>query len=709
MIFKNTIKDFRLSGIQRLRETGLILAVLISSFFALSLLTFSPEDPSWSQTSWVGGLVHNSGGYLGAWVADILFSTCGLLAYPMPLLITLGGWGMLYHKSSDDTLEIAALWGARTLGLLMLVSTSCGLAEINFDDFWYFSSGGVVGDVIASLAIPVLNPTGAILVFIFFWGAGLTLLTGISWLTISDISGGMTVGFIVYSVGKLKYYKSKVPVRTDMWNSYAADTSAIEGNVGKRKRRFSVDGLEDNLITNSDNPDLKSILTSSFPSVPQETVPPSHVRREIFPLQQRPDIPKPKELLPTLELLFSPEDTDDYVDRTALERVARELEIKLADYKVEAQVVDIHPGPVITRFDLSLSPGVKVSRISSISVDLARSLSAPAVRVVEVIPGKPYVGLELPNVTRRMVYLSSVIGSRNFESAIAPTTIVLGKNISGEAVVTDLANMPHLLVAGTTGSGKSVGINTMILSMLYKSTPEDVRFIMVDPKVLELSVYEGIPHLLLPVITDMKEASKTLRWCVVEMERRYKLMSSLGHRNISTLNESLKAAREAGRTIYDPLWEGEGNENHPPLLKKLPYIVVIVDEFADLMMVAGKQVEDLVTRLAQRARASGIHLILATQRPSVNVITGLIKASIPTRIAFSVSTKTDSRIILDQGGAESLLGMGDMLYLPSRASHTMRVHGAFASDEEVHAIVNHWKAISTPTETRSRDQEKKIS
>ncbi len=416
-----------------------------------------------------------------------------------------------------------------------------------------------------------------------------------------------------------------------------------------------------------------------------------------FLVQQDVNLPKPAEPLPTLELLFHPEKRETFIDRDALEAIARLVESKLADYKIKADVVDIFPGPVITRFELDLAPGVKVSRISGLSMDLARSLSALAVRVVEVIPGKPYVGLELPNMSRQTVFFSDVVGSPQFQEAKSPTTVVLGQDIAGEAVIADLSKMPHVLVAGTTGSGKSVGVNVMILSMLYKASPEEVRFIMIDPKMLELSIYEGIPHLLSEVVTDMKDASNALRWCVGEMERRYKLMSALGVRNIKGYNDKLKMAAEAGHPIHDPLWKpGDSMDPEAPLLEKLPYIVVVVDEFADLIMVVGKKVEELIARLAQKARAAGVHLILATQRPSVDVITGLIKANIPTRVAFTVSTKTDSRTILDQGGAESLLGMGDMLYLPPGSSHTTRVHGAFASDDDVHAVVNNWKARGKP-------------
>ncbi len=406
---------------------------------------------------------------------------------------------------------------------------------------------------------------------------------------------------------------------------------------------------------------------------------------------------KPTTPLPTLDLLESPPLEEEPVDMFALEQTARLVEARLADYRVKAEVVGISPGPVITRFELDLAPGVKASRISNLSRDLARSLSAVAVRVVEVIPGKPYVGLELPNKHRQTVYLREVLDCAKFRDNPSPLSVVLGKDIAGQPVVADLAKMPHLLVAGTTGSGKSVGVNTMIISMLYKATPEEVRFIMIDPKMLELSVYEGIPHLLTEVVTDMKDAANALRWSVGEMERRYKLMSALGVRNLAGYNEKIEQAAAMGRPIPDPFWKpGDSMDMTPPVLEKLPYIVVLVDEFADLMMAVGKKVEELIARLAQKARAAGIHLVLATQRPSVDVITGLIKANIPTRIAFTVSSKIDSRTILDQGGAESLLGMGDMLYMPPNSSMPVRVHGAFVRDQEVHAVVQDWKARGRP-------------
>jgi len=840
----------RLDGIQRLKECGLILAVLASILLAVALFTFSPADPSWSQTAW-GSDIQNGGGIVGAWVADTLFFVFGSLAYPLPIILTAGAWVVFRKRREDESIDLM-LWGTRLLGLVVLLLTSCGLADINFDDIWYFSSGGVVGDVLTSLALPTLNVLGATLALLFFWGAGFTLLTGISWLSIVEKLGDSSIAGLHWVLNRMRGEKDEIiepqltppsliePIQTqalepadetlDSVESISAVPQETEYESQPTERRFNIHMPKEEPVSRSIAEEEESLSTPLSPApnynydedeeIPprskqlsatieeldmvaresddfaQDDVPSSsesehdrfidqidivdeppvdarqlenvvnaveleddtHIEPTIsnfdvldddedewqppsaqseydiddyededsneieedkdltafqslvsdaqanmagqqnpFLIQKDVNLPKPAEPMPTLELLYHPEKRENFIDRAALEEIARLVEAKLADYKIQAEVVDIFPGPVITRFELDLAPGVKVSRISSLSMDLARSLSAMAVRVVEVIPGKPYVGLELPNMSRQTVYLSDVISSPQFKESKSPTTIVLGQDIAGEAVVADLSKMPHVLVAGTTGSGKSVGVNVMILSMLYKSTPEDVRFIMIDPKMLELSIYEGIPHLLSEVVTDMKDASNALRWCVGEMERRYKLMSVLGVRNIKGFNDKLKMAAEAGHPIHDPLWkEGDSMDTEAPLLEKLPYIVVVVDEFADLMMVVGKKVEELIARLAQKARAAGIHLILATQRPSVDVITGLIKANIPTRVAFTVSTKTDSRTILDQGGAESLLGMGDMLYLPPGSSHTIRVHGAFASDDDVHAVVNNWKARGKP-------------
>ncbi|CAH0540669.1 DNA translocase FtsK [Vibrio marisflavi] len=838
-------RPFRLNGSQRLKECGLILAVLVSMLLFVALITFSPADPSWSQTAW-GMHINNAGGFVGAYVADTLFFTFGVLAYLVPFLLVISSWVYYRKKDSGEPIDFM-LWGTRVLGLVILISTSCGLADINANDIWYFSSGGVIGDVLTNLALPTLNVLGTTLVFLFLWGAGFTLLTGISWLRVVEWLGEKAISALTSLFNRARGEKDELIQPT----SFAAkDDLLIESSKPQEKvveneaieeaqisdplmetksikRKFNIhvpekskqerkepvpnflktgtdavseeftladsdietqrqdlnatieeleraaasqDGLS--VVDNSLNEPIASVHeeVTSEPFAEKESVvvqdtpwnidtdpvdpvidteqfeqvfddfesDEAHQQPVIssfdiddeveekvaenidqdvqafqdmvadakvtakekhnpFLVQKETDLPVPEEPMPTLELLYHPEKRENFIDREALENIARLVEAKLADYKIQAEVVDIFPGPVITRFELDLAPGVKVSRISSLSMDLARSLSAMAVRVVEVIPGKPYVGLELPNMSRQTVYFSDVVGSPQFENASSPTTVVLGQDIAGDAVVADLSKMPHVLVAGTTGSGKSVGVNVMILSMLYKATPEEVRFIMIDPKMLELSVYEGIPHLLSEVVTDMKDASNALRWCVGEMERRYKLMSALGVRNIKGFNDKLKMAAAAGHPIHDPLWkEGDSMDQEAPLLTNLPYIVVIVDEFADLMMVVGKKVEELIARLAQKARAAGIHLILATQRPSVDVITGLIKANIPTRVAFTVSTKTDSRTILDQGGAESLLGMGDMLYLPPGSSHTTRVHGAFASDDDVHAVVNNWKARGKP-------------
>lgn len=477
------------------------------------------------------------------------------------------------------------------------------------------------------------------------------------------------------------------------------------------------DGPSEPLFTPSVMPDVEPVrqqpapAQQSYAPQPQQPAPQAYAQPQqpapqpqeslIHPLLMRNGdsrpLQRPSTPLPSLDLLTPPPSEVEPVDTFALEQMARLVEARLADFRIKADVVNYSPGPVITRFELNLAPGVKAARISNLSRDLARSLSTVAVRVVEVIPGKPYVGLELPNKKRQTVYLREVLDNTKFRDNPSPLTVVLGKDIAGDPVVADLAKMPHLLVAGTTGSGKSVGVNAMILSMLYKAQPEDVRFIMIDPKMLELSVYEGIPHLLTEVVTDMKDAANALRWSVNEMERRYKLMSALGVRNLAGYNEKIAQAMRMGRPIPDPYWKpGDSMDAQHPVLEKLPYIVVLVDEFADLMMTVGKKVEELIARLAQKARAAGIHLVLATQRPSVDVITGLIKANIPTRIAFTVSSKIDSRTILDQGGAESLLGMGDMLYSGPNSTSPVRVHGAFVRDEEVHAVVQDWKARGRP-------------
>ncbi len=1027
-----------LSSGRRLLEALLILVALFAIYLMVSLVSFNPSDPSWSQTAWHEP-IHNLGGSVGAWLADTLLFIFGVMAYAIPPVILGLCWITFRQRDRQDYIDYFAV-GLRLIGVLALVVTTCGLAALNVDDIWYFTSGGVIGSLVSNAMAPWFSSAGGTLTLLCVWAAGITLYTGWSWLTIAEKIGGVVMGVLTFASNRSRHdepwqeeeyddedhaekvappmhaaqsanedddvllakprkvsdpvaqalgddpllakasaataaaiavttqaaqqtpavaqpaasavveptvtpgfaettvqsipnsqpiavapepiaqsstplyrfevpnepasspfspadddegpsmgnwqdaasssatintvaaaslaagavkaasastayspafdivperdynpqvkqgigpelprpNKIKLPTRRELASygiklpsqrmaeeqakdaeqqqpevtaSYSApsqeddvelqeaqlreafasqqqnrygeswqdarepeDEEALQQAqlarqfADQQQQRYNEPEVKEapvfNLDTSSafdfspmkdlvDDTPSEPLFTlsatpepepeteappqwqqpaapqpASLPSLSAESSPWSSPEQEAYsapPAPVKPAAPvqdslfhpflvrheqpleKPTTPLPTLDLLTSPPAEEEPVDMFALEQTARLVEARLADYRVKAEVVGISPGPVITRFELDLAPGVKASRISNLSRDLARSLSAVAVRVVEVIPGKPYVGLELPNKHRQTVYLREVLDCPKFRENPSPLAVVLGKDIAGQPVVADLAKMPHLLVAGTTGSGKSVGVNTMIISMLYKATPEEVRFIMIDPKMLELSVYEGIPHLLTEVVTDMKDAANALRWSVGEMERRYKLMSALGVRNLAGYNEKIEQAAAMGRPIPDPFWKpGDSMDTTPPVLEKLPYIVVLVDEFADLMMAVGKKVEELIARLAQKARAAGIHLVLATQRPSVDVITGLIKANIPTRIAFTVSSKIDSRTILDQGGAESLLGMGDMLYMPPNSSMPVRVHGAFVRDQEVHAVVQDWKARGRP-------------
>ncbi|CAG75547.1 cell division protein [Pectobacterium atrosepticum SCRI1043] len=1032
----------KLSGTRRLLEAILIVVALFAVYLSVALLSFSPSDPSWSQTAWHEP-IHNFGGVAGAWLADTLFFIFGVLAYAIPPIMLSLCWAAFRQRDNHQSIEYFT-FSLRLIGTLALILTSCGLAALNIDDLYYFASGGVLGSLLSSSMIPRFNSMGATLILLCVWGAGLTLFTGWSWLTIAEKIGAGVLACLTFMSNRSRrdedyredderdalnvqhdevsgeaitqqrddddvlfstpsvagvvndtamddkideassltenalvttqpislaeapvvnsvlpevvlpvtpsaidstpslnpplysfevpdapiampgimtspeirgiasmpygntYENSAVPpivtsaivqpfaeppqparetdfnVNNTFMPAFSADAddnlqikrgvgpelprpnpvriptrrelasygiklpsqrlaeeqARLQAQSGSAEMELTNDVYQEETLDNvaeqeaalqqayldqqrqrygdeyplqeddedallqaqlardfdaqqqsrydasssehdehipapitppvtsepiqsnpvvphnafsfspfsaeserkpeprtSSEPTYSQPTDNTEPDLPpmdadedesdernplmfdqpvQSTSAPVDVTRQenatapahhpamdglIHPFLMRNEQPlqKPTTPLPTLDLLTSPPTSEAPVDNFALEQTARLIEARLADFRVKADVVDHSPGPVITRFELDLAPGVKAARISNLSRDLARSLSVVAVRIVEVIPGRPYVGLELPNAHRQTVYLREVLDCDAFRHNPSPLAIVLGKDIAGEPVVADLAKMPHLLVAGTTGSGKSVGVNAMIISMLYKATPEDVRFIMIDPKMLELSVYEGIPHLLTEVVTDMKDAANALRWCVGEMERRYKLMSALGVRNLAGYNERVMTANAMGRPIPDPFWKpGDSMDMTPPVLEKLPYIVVMVDEFADLMMAVGKKVEELIARLAQKARAAGIHLVLATQRPSVDVITGLIKANIPTRIAFTVSSKIDSRTILDQSGAESLLGMGDMLYMAPNSSIPIRVHGAFVRDEEVHAVVQDWKARGRP-------------
>lgn len=716
----------RLTGIQRIMEVGMMISSAFAFFLLLALSSFHPADPSWSQAG-LQGDIHNWVGPIGAWFADILFFAFGSVAYVLPFACAFLGWFLFQQIKKITEFDYLTI-GLRIIGCILLVLGVTGLFSINFDDLYHYSSGGTVGDIISTSLIPYFSLAGTTLLLLCFVCTGFTLLTGVSWLSIVDKLGSITIklGIGVYNTPK-RIQNTSIPLLS---------FKPAEENEKQEEQQIQITSLRaepqvsDEPFSAVEDPDFE-IPEEVFDMVePEPTKKPnilsvSELKKKIRgdkgektskngtekptsvaaaePVKQDntddsdTDNVAPLTPMPSFELLDRADKVKNPISPEELEAVSRLVEAKLADFNIEAKVVGVYPGPVITRFELDLAPGVKVSKITTLSKDLARAMSAISVRVVEVIPGKSVIGLELPNKNREMVRLSEVISCQAFQGSDSPLTMVLGADISGKPVIVDLAKMPHLLVAGTTGSGKSVGVNVMILSLLYKSTPEDVRMIMIDPKMLELSVYEGIPHLLAEVVTDMKEAANALRWCVGEMERRYRLMSALGVRNLKGFNAKVLKAIEDGEPIKDPLWKSEESmETEAPDLEKLPAIVVVVDEFADMMMIVGKKVEELIARIAQKARAAGIHLVLATQRPSVDVITGLIKANIPTRIAFQVSSKIDSRTILDQQGAETLLGMGDMLYLPPGTGVPTRVHGAFVDDHEVHAVVADWKRRGEP-------------
>ena len=659
---------------RRLSEGGMILLVTLALFFLLALLTYNHNDPG-SFTNGSGAPIQNSAGKGGAWFADFFLHLFGYLAFLIPVIFAYSGY-LLYAERNVEHEHPNAFWAVKGLGLLMAVIGGAGLCSLHFFDPELqpsYTSGGILGEFIISLTIDGLGLYGTTLILLALFLSGLTLFTGISWLRIMDRVGV----WVVQSWNKLlewyENFKDRKQVQRSVKESVVKRQEALKQDKVKRETRNPV---------------------KIEPKVLQPTTPPKIAAKT----KQKPlfdDIPTGP--MPVMELLDEPEPPKNHFSEEALEAMSRLVELKLKDFGVEAQVMEVHPGPVITRFEIELAPGVKVSKISNLAKDLARSLSTISVRVVEVIPGKTYVGIEIPNESREVVRLREVLACDEFEKSKAPLSMALGKDIAGNPIVVNRAKMPHLLVAGTTGSGKSVGVNAMIISMLYKSTPEDLRLIMIDPKMLELSVYEGIPHLLCEVVTDMKDAANALRWSVGEMERRYRLMSAMGVRNLAGFNKKIQDAIKAGEPIKDPLWQPtDGLEEEPPTLEKLPSIVIVIDELADMMMIVGKKVEELIARIAQKARAAGIHLILATQRPSVDVITGLIKANIPSRIAFQVSSKIDSRTILDQMGAEQLLGMGDMLYLPGGSNIPTRIHGAFVDDDEVHRVVEDWKKRGEP-------------
>ncbi len=662
----------------RLREGAFIGVSAACAYLLLALFSYSTTDPGWSATG-LGNGIDNAGGITGAWLADVFFSLVGYAAYLFPLLLAYRALIILLERHQSKNFDWL-MFGIRALGLILVMIAGTTLAAMNDQGNSGLpqGAGGILGHAIGDAFTAAFSKVGSRLILLSVFLFGMTIFTDLSWLKLMERIGFWSMSLATGSRQWLLNFVSTRREKRERDKAQEARKVVINQHVEKEKKRKP--------------PKIKSL----------KQTPPKSERVEKERQQPLFDAPVSGEL-PHFDLLDpAEEDHGKGYSKEALEAMSKLLELKLADFGISAEVVAVYPGPVITRFEIQPAPGIKVSRISNLAKDLARSLAVISVRVVEVIPGKSVVGIEIPNEHREIVNFRDVLSSRTFEQSKSVLTLALGHDISGQPVVADLAKMPHLLVAGTTGSGKSVGVNAMILSLLYKAGPAEVRLILVDPKMLELSVYDGIPHLLTPVITDMKDAANGLRWCVAEMERRYKLMASLGVRNLAGYNRKVEDAIKAGAPLSDPLWKADpifaetDEVQTAPDLEKLPAIVVVIDEFADMMMIVGKKVEELIARIAQKARAAGIHLLLATQRPSVDVITGLIKANIPTRIAFQVSSKIDSRTILDQGGAEQLLGHGDMLYMPPGSGIPTRVHGAFCSDEEVHRVVADWKRRGKP-------------
>ena len=662
---------FTSAVVRGLRESAVIGLGVLGLVLLVALATYSPDDAGFSYTG-NSNSVHNRIGPIGAWLADLLFFLFGRPAFLFPVMLGASSWVLLRRGQGEQSSRFNT--AVRIAGFVVVLLTSCGLTTLHWTPgSLRETAGGVVGRLVGNGLRSGLDFLGATLLMVAAWMAGLSLAFHVSWLTIMDRLGAATWRLVGWVRARL-----------------ATAKDVAEGRERKQARKEAV----------------QTEKKKSASRTPPRIEPPAPIVEKSERVEKERQVPlfdpiKPNEL-PPLNLLDDPPPREPLYSAEALEALSRLVEMKLRDFGIEAEVVAVQPGPVVTRFELRPAPGVKASQITSLAKDLARALSVLSVRVVEVIPGKSVMGLEIANEKREMVTLGEIVRSKAYDEVQSPLALALGKDIGGQPMVADLAKMPHLLIAGTTGSGKSVGINAMILSLLYKSTAEHVRLIMIDPKMLELSVYEGIPHLLAPVVTDMKQAANALRWCVVEMDRRYQLMAALGVRNIAGFNRKVKEANDAGKPIRDPVMtlyasnDPTFDQSTIPNLTPLPFVVVVIDELADLMMIVGKKVEELIARLAQKARASGIHLILATQRPSVDVITGLIKANIPCRIAFQVSAKVDSRTILDQMGAETLLGHGDMLYLPSGTSLPTRCHGAFVSDQEVHRVVEALKTSTPP-------------
>jgi DNA segregation ATPase FtsK/SpoIIIE, S-DNA-T family len=657
-------KEQRLSTLKR--EIALIILAPVLFYLLVSLVSYSTDDPGWSRTASVTGEMHNFGGWLGAHISDIAFMLFGYVAYLLPVVLGGIAWIALFGLDSDGDGRVDFGPALRLIGIVGFLIAATGMfhtlggAALDLPE----GSGGVLGKLVGNSSQKLLGGLGGNLILAVILLLSVTLATGLSWFALMDWIGGWVLkGFARFNQKKEEAAEWQ---RTKTLREEREEVRKID--TEKRAKREPV----------KIEPPAKVIIEKSERAQREQQIPLFNAGGDAA--------------IPPLSILDDPKPQPKGYSEETLETLSRQIEFKLKDFRIEVQVTGAYPGPVITRFEMEPAAGVKGSQISSLDKDIARGLSVKSVRVVDVIPGKSVVGLEIPNTQRELIFLSELLRSKEYDKSTSPLTIALGKDIGGRPVVADLGRMPHLLVAGTTGSGKSVGVNAMVLSLLYKASAKEVRMLMIDPKMLELSVYQGIPHLLAPVVTDMKEAANGLRWCVAEMERRYKLMSAVGVRNLAGFNRKVLDAKAAGQPLMDPLFKPNPELNEAPReLETLPFIVVFIDEFADMMMIVGKKVEELIARLAQKARAAGIHLILATQRPSVDVITGLIKANIPTRIAFQVSSKIDSRTILDQSGAETLLGHGDMLYLPPGTALPERIHGAFVSDDEVHRVVEYLK------------------
>jgi len=649
---------------QRLwRDLALIVIAPLLLYLLACLVSYSPDDPGFSNSGSVTGQVQNLGGLAGAYIADVLIMLFGYAAFVLPVILGAVAWIALFGLGEEDELGPAL----RLVGIVGFLIAATGLLHLRLYAGDVNQAGGVIGKLVGQSLSNGFGSLGANLFLIVLVLVSITLATGLSWFWVME-----KIGAGVMALPEVLRRKTQQAEEWKRTRDLREEREEVRKTDAVKQARREPVRIE---------PPAAPVVEKS-----------ERAKRETqIPLFQ--GTGSTPDGLPPLALLDDPKpQTKGYSEET-LETLSRQIEFKLKDFRIDAQVVGAYPGPVITRFEMEPAPGVKVSQISSLDKDIARGLSVKSVRVVDVIPGKSVIGLEIPNTGREMIYLSELLRSKEYDKSASPLTLALGKDIAGRPTVADLARMPHLLVAGTTGSGKSVAVNAMVLSLLYKASPKDLRMLMIDPKMLELSVYQDIPHLLAPVVTDMKEAANGLRWCVAEMERRYKLMSTVGVRNLAGFNKKVRDAQDAGQPLMDPLFKPNPALGEAPRpLEPLPFIVIFIDEFADMMMIVGKKVEELIARLAQKARAAGIHLILATQRPSVDVITGLIKANIPTRIAFQVSSKIDSRTILDQSGAETLLGHGDMLYLPPGTAMPERIHGAFVSDEEVHRVVEHLKA-----------------